>query len=43
MQYIEEFEILSGVESTDSEHMEEVFGSDSSIVVELDETLSMDT
>ena len=38
-----EFEILSGVESTDSEHMEEVFGSDSSIVVELDETLSMDT
>ena len=40
---IEEFEILSGVESTDSEHMEEVFGSDSSIVVELDETLSMAT
>jgi|APSaa5957512535_1039671.scaffolds.fasta_scaffold47597_2 hypothetical protein len=38
-----EFEILSGVESTDSEHMEEVFGSNSSIVVELDETLSMDT
>ncbi|QLH04688.1 hypothetical protein C5F49_04715 [Nitrosopumilus oxyclinae] len=40
---IEEFEILSGMESTDSKHMEEVFGSDSSIIVELDETLSMDT
>ena len=40
---IEEFEILSGIESTDSEHMEEVFGNDSSIVVELDETLSIDT
>ena len=40
---IKEFKILSGVKSTDSEHMEEVFGSDSSIVVELDETLSMDT
>ena len=40
---IEEFEILSGVESTDSEHMEEIFGSDSAIVVELDETLSMET
>ena len=39
---IKEFEILSGVESTDSEHMEEVFGSDSAIVVELDETLSME-
>ncbi len=40
---IKEFEILGGVESTDSEHMEEVFGSDSAIVVELDETLSMET
>ena len=40
---IKEFEILSGVESTDSEHMEEVFGSDSSITVELDENLSMTT
>ena len=40
---IKEFEILSGIESTDSEHMDEVFGSDSSIVVELDETLSMET
>ena len=40
---IEEFEILSGIESTDSEHMEEVFGSDSSIIVELNETLSMET
>jgi len=37
---IEEFESLSGAES---DHMEEVFGSDSAIVVELDETLSMDT
>jgi len=40
---IKEFEILSGVESMDSEHIEEVFGSNSTIVVELDETLSMDT
>ncbi|MBT8242537.1 MAG: hypothetical protein HKM23_04295 [Nitrosopumilus sp.] len=38
---IEEFEMLSGVESTESEHMEEVFGNDSAIVVELDETLSI--
>ncbi len=40
---IEEFKILSGIESAESKHMEEVFGSDSPIVVELDETLSMDT
>ena len=40
---IEEFEVLSGVESAESDHMEEVFGNDSSIVVELDETLSIDT
>ena len=40
---IKEFEVLSGVESTESEHMEEVFGSDSSITVELDETLGITT
>lgn len=38
---IAEFEMLSGVESTESGHMEEAFGNDSSIIVELDETLSI--
>jgi hypothetical protein len=38
---IAEFEIVSGIKSKESTHMEEVFGEESSIVVELDETLSI--
>jgi len=40
---IAEFEIVSGIKSKESTHMEEVFGEESSIVVELDETLTMES
>ena len=38
---IAEFEIVSGTESEESSHMEEVFGEESSIVVDLEESLGL--
>ena len=38
---IAEFEIVSGTESEESSHMEEVFGEESSIVVDLEESLDL--
>lgn len=40
---IVEFEIVSGIESKESAHMEEVFGDQSSIVVDLEESLDLIT
>jgi hypothetical protein len=40
---IAEFEIISGVESEESSHMEEVFGEESSITVDLEESIRLTT
>ena len=40
---IAEFEIVSGVESEESSHMEEVFGKESSIIIDLEESIGLTT
>jgi len=40
---ISEFELVSGVESEESSHMEEVFGDETNAVVELEETIQIDS